>query len=267
MSGRHNGYEVKPFPRNRQLVLDAGWLASRRHMIHALVEVDVTGPRRHIRAHRAQTGATLSFTAFVTACLGRAVDTNRHVHAYRNWRGQLVLFEHVDVIMAIEIELDGHKFPLVHIVRAANKRSFRNIHDEIRSIQAQPGRSPEMRFVRFFPRLPTFARRIVYRVVGKSPHLQKKHGGTVGLTSVGMFGTGSGWGLGMPAHTLAVTLGGIAEKPGIVDGRIETREYLCVTISFDHDIIDGAPAARFTQRFRELIESGYGLLDGDDAWR
>jgi 2-oxoacid dehydrogenases acyltransferase (catalytic domain) len=32
-------------------------------------------------------------------------------------------------------------------------------------------------------------------------------------------------------------------------------------ISFDHDIIDGAPAARFTERLKELIESGYGLPD------
>ena len=60
-------------------------------------------------------------------------------------------------------------------------------------------------------------------------------------------------------NPLTVTLGGIAEKPGVVDGRIEIREYLCVTVSFDHDIIDGAPAARFTRQFRELVESGYGL--------
>jgi hypothetical protein len=29
----------------------------------------------------------------------------------------------------------------------------------------------------------------------------------------------------------------------------------------DHDIVDGAPAARFTERLKELIESGYGLGD------
>jgi hypothetical protein len=34
-----------------------------------------------------------------------------------------------------------------------------------------------------------------------------------------------------------------------------------MTISFDHDIIDGAPAARFAERLKELIESGYGLVD------
>ena len=39
------------------------------------------------------------------------------------------------------------------------------------------------------------------------------------------------------------------------------RDYLSLTISFDHDIIDGAPAARFTERLKELIESSYGLPD------
>ena len=65
----------------------------------------------------------------------------------------------------------------------------------------------------------------------------------------------------MSNFTLTVTLGGIAEKPGVVDGRIQIREYLYMTLSFDHDIIDGAPAARFTQRLKELIESDYGLRD------
>ena len=58
-----------------------------------------------------------------------------------------------------------------------------------------------------------------------------------------------------------MTVGGIAEKPGVVNGTIAIREYLSLTISFDHDIIDGTPAARFTERLKELIESGYGLFD------
>ena len=58
-----------------------------------------------------------------------------------------------------------------------------------------------------------------------------------------------------------ITLGGIGEKPGVVDGHIAIRDYLSLTISFDHDIIDGAPAARFTQRLKDLIESGYDLDD------
>ena len=64
-----------------------------------------------------------------------------------------------------------------------------------------------------------------------------------------------------PPTTLMMTVGGIGEKPGVVDGQIAIREYLSLTISFDHELIDGAPAARFTERLKELIESGYGLGD------
>jgi pyruvate/2-oxoglutarate dehydrogenase complex dihydrolipoamide acyltransferase (E2) component len=75
-----------------------------------------------------------------------------------------------------------------------------------------------------------------------------------------MFGSGSGWGLAAPdGHTLCLIVGGIARKPAVVQDRIEPREMLSLTVAFDHDVVDGAPAARFTQRLKELIESGHGL--------
>jgi len=114
-----------------------------------------------------------------------------------------------------------------------------------------------MGFVRAFPRLPAVVRHAAYWLLGKNPRLQKRYAGTVGLTSIGMFGAGhSGWALGMPGHSLAVTLGSIAEKPHAVAGSIAVRELLAVTISFDHDVVDGAPAARFAQRFVSELESG-----------
>ena len=84
----------------------------------------------------------------------------------------------------------------------------------------------------------------------------------MGVTAVGMFGKGAGWGI-PPATppSLWITVGGIGEKLFLIDGQIVMRDYLSLTISFDHDMIDGAPAARFTARLKELIESGYGLFD------
>jgi pyruvate/2-oxoglutarate dehydrogenase complex dihydrolipoamide acyltransferase (E2) component len=38
---------------------------------------------------------------------------------------------------------------------------------------------------------------------------------------------------------------------------------LNLTVTFDHDIVDGAPAARFVHRLVELVESGYGLSELD----
>jgi pyruvate/2-oxoglutarate dehydrogenase complex dihydrolipoamide acyltransferase (E2) component len=54
-------------------------------------------------------------------------------------------------------------------------------------------------------------------------------------------------------------VGGIARKPAVIEERVEPRYLLNLTVAFDHDVVDGAPAARFVKRLVELIESGYGL--------
>ena len=259
-----DGYTVRPFPKARHVYVDTLYLGQRKHTVHGLIEVDVTKARQFIREHKSRTGETLSFTAFVLTCLGRAVDANRYMHAYRNWRNQLVLFDEVDVTTMFEIEVDGNKLPLAHVIRAVNRRPFRDIHDEIRGLQAERRRDTSMPYARLmalYPLVPAFIRRFLYRMLLKSPHLMKEQIGTAILTAVGMFGQGGGWAITQPIYTLGIALGGIGQKPGVVEGRIEVREYLSLTLSFDHDIIDGAPAARFTQRLKELLESGYGLIE------
>jgi hypothetical protein len=151
---------------------------------------------------------------------------------------------------------------LPHIIRAANHKTFREIHAEIRAVQTTPRRSEQRSstMMRLAPHVPAFFRQVFYQLLMKSPLRLKRYSGTCIVTSVGMFGRGSGWGLTfLPMHTLGLTVGGIAEKPGVIDGRIEIREYLNLTITFDHDVVDGAPAARFAQRLKELLECGYGL--------
>jgi pyruvate/2-oxoglutarate dehydrogenase complex dihydrolipoamide acyltransferase (E2) component len=240
-------------------MVDGGRMGLQKHTVHGLVEFDVSQAREAIRKHKVQTGETLSFSAFFLACLGKAIDVNKHVHAYRSWRNQLIIFDEVDVNTLFEVEVDGKKTIRPHILRGVNKKTSQEIHQEIRMFQQEHRSSQESRFIEWFVLLPGSARRLVLWVLFRRPQLIKEYYGTVLLTSIGMFGTGGGWGIPVPNHTLQLTLGGIAEKPGVVDGRIAVREYLSVTISFDHDIVDGAPAARFTQRLRELVESGYGL--------
>jgi pyruvate/2-oxoglutarate dehydrogenase complex dihydrolipoamide acyltransferase (E2) component len=242
-------------------MVDGGRMGLKKHTVHGLVEFDITQARAAIRKHKAQTGEALSFSAFILACLGRALDMNKHMHAYRNWRNQLIMFDEVDVNTLFEVEEDGKKTIRPHILRGVNKKTFREIHQEIRAFQQEHRSSQESKFIEWFVLLPGFARRLFLWILFRNPQLIKDFYGTVLVTSVGMFGAGSGWGIPVPNHTLQLTLGGIAKKPGIFEGRIEAREYLSVTISFDHNVIDGAPAARFTQRLKELIESGYSLCD------
>ena len=248
-------FDILPFPPGREIVVDAGYLGSRRHITYGLVEVDVTKARELRRLLSARDNSKISFTAFIVASLGRAIASNPKVQAYRDWRRRLVVFHNVDVVTMIEPEPGVVAIP--HIIRSANRKTVRDISDEIRSIQANPKRSDQHGpLVALASRVPRFVRLLFFWAVKKNPHWFKRLEGTVVVTSVGMFGKSGGWGIGfLPTHTLGLTVGGIAQKPGVYEGQIEVREYLNLTISFDHDIVDGAPGARFTQKLIELIET------------
>lgn len=257
---KQSEYVSEPFPAARRFVVDAGRWSVRRHVIHGLLELDVTPARQMLHDHKARTGETLSFTALIVACFAQAIDQDKRAHAYRNWRNQLIVFDEVDVVTMIEAERDGVAIP--HVIRAANHKTFRQIHDEIRAVQARPARSAQRSggLSRLGLLMPEVARDVFHWWLVKSPARLKRYAGTCIVTSVGMFGKGSGWGVGfLPLHTLGLTVGGLTEKPGVVEGQIVIREYLDLTISFDHDIVDGAPAARFAQKLKGLIESGYGV--------
>jgi pyruvate/2-oxoglutarate dehydrogenase complex dihydrolipoamide acyltransferase (E2) component len=74
-----------------------------------------------------------------------------------------------------------------------------------------------------------------------------------------MFGDLIGWGIPIGVQPLMFSLGAITKKPRVIEDKIQIREVLHTTILFDHDIIDGAPAARFSAKLKELIEKGFGL--------
>jgi pyruvate/2-oxoglutarate dehydrogenase complex dihydrolipoamide acyltransferase (E2) component len=261
MKQQHADYQVVPYPKMRRLEAIAYRSVGRASMIHGLIEVDVTRARTRLRDHKAKTGESLSFTAFLIACLAKAVEEHKAVQALRLGRKRLILFEEVDVYTPVERDLAGDAQIIPTIIRAANRKTVCQIHQEIRAAQVQDvAKAWEGLKVLRLPwllLLPAYL--VMMRMTERSPQVRKKYRGTVALTTVGMFMKGAGWGIPLPDHSLWMTVGGIVEKPGIVDGHIAIRDYLSLTISFDHDIVDGAPAARFTERLKELIESGYGL--------
>jgi pyruvate/2-oxoglutarate dehydrogenase complex dihydrolipoamide acyltransferase (E2) component len=261
MKRREHAYQLVPFPKVRRALIDAIQVAQRKRLVHGLIEVDVTKAHAFIHAYKARTGESLSFTAFIIACLARALDENKYMHAYRQGRKRLIIFDEVDVGTIIESEAGHYKLPIPYVIRAANHKSIREIHEEIRRVQQARSREEDslINLAKLYPHVPGFVGKFFWRLLEGHPKLKKRWTGTCGVTSLGMFGKGSGWGLPLTNYVLNITLGGIAQKPGVVDGRIELREYLCITVSIDHDLIDGAPATRFVSRFKDQIEQGYGL--------
>ncbi len=268
MDANTGPYQVIDLPPGRRIWVNALELSWQPHTMYGLLEVDVTTVRHFIAAHKERTGETLSFASYLAFCLGRAIDEDKSIQAFRKGDKHLMLFEDVNVGMMVEHTVGDKKALMGHVVRAANRKTYREIHDEIRKVQNDP--APQGRgmpsWFRSLMLLPwPFSRWVIalLRWNGRrDPTISVAMSGTVALTSVGLFGGNhSGWGISPTLHPLGLVVGGIAWKPAVVDGQIVPREILNLTVTFDHDIIDGGPATRFVRRLVELIESGYGLSD------
>jgi pyruvate/2-oxoglutarate dehydrogenase complex dihydrolipoamide acyltransferase (E2) component len=262
--------KVIPYPKARRFMEEAIRSTHHKPMMHGLLEVDVTRARASLLDRKATTGEPPSFTAFVISCLGRAIDEHRYVHALRKGNHRLILFGDVDVLTWIEREIAGRPQVLPCIVRAANHKTFGEISDEIRAAQVQDVSKIDVGGAKASQLLPTWLYRPYFSLatrIGKwLPQEWKKRWGTVTVTAVGMVGKGAGWGIPPSSPSICwITVGGIGQKREDADGQVATRDYLSLTVSFDHRMIDAAPAARFTERFKELLESGYGLIHDDEA--
>ena len=265
------GDRVVAFPRLQQQAIDWMELNRHRHMMYGLIEADVTDARRAIKSWRTRTGRSLSLTTYVIFCFARAVAEDPAMQAYRMGRQRMVLFGDVDVGIMVERQVDGARIPVPYIIRRANCKSLEQLQDEIRDAQsgdpdAIATASLPRRWRRYASRgmstwlaLPAALRRAIWRWALQDPYRRRRLTGTVGLTAVGMFGRGTGWGIAPMAHSLTLIVGGLATRPGLVSGCVTPREVLCLTIALDHDVIDGAPAARFANRLVRLLEDRPGL--------
>jgi pyruvate/2-oxoglutarate dehydrogenase complex dihydrolipoamide acyltransferase (E2) component len=272
MSEKLGPYHVVDLAPGRRIwlnTLDMSWPA---HSIYGLLEVDVTLVRRFIEEHKARAGETLSFTGYLTYCLARAVEEDKSVQSVLIGRRKLVMFDDVDVGLMVEGQIGDKRALMGHVVRAANRKTYLEIHEEIRAVQNTPvpanrGMPNWFRRAMLLPwPLSSLTKAAIGAVMRRDPTMLAAMGGTVGITSIGLFGGGhSGWGLTPTTQSLSLVVGGVAWKPVVVGrqesppSRVEPREMLSLTVAFNHDVIDGGPATRFTRRLVELIESGYGL--------
>ncbi|RPI26138.1 MAG: dehydrogenase [Chloroflexota bacterium] len=261
-------YHVTDLAPGRRAFINALDLSGPKHLMYGLLEVDVTIPRQLIAEHKAYTGENLSFTGFLVSCLAHAVDENKEVQAYLKGRSQIIHFDDVNVGLMVERPVGEKRVLMGHIIQGANHKTFWEIHQEIRRVQSTPVPSSRgipgwLRSAMLVPWPLSKVVRAMFAVATRcDPRIRVSATGTVFVTAVGMFGKGhSGWGIAATPQSLGLVVGSTCWKPGVVEGRIEPREILNLTVQFDHDIVDGAPAARFTRRLIELIESGYGLVD------
>lgn len=88
-------------------------------------------------------------------------------------------------------------------------------------------------------------------------------GGTFTITNLGMYGIDGFTPIIKLPEVAILGVGRIVSKPAEYQGAIALRKRMTLSLTFDHRLIDGAPAARFLQRLANLIEHpGLVLIKG-----
>ncbi|HVS61642.1 MAG TPA: dihydrolipoamide acetyltransferase family protein [Gemmatimonadaceae bacterium] len=85
-------------------------------------------------------------------------------------------------------------------------------------------------------------------------------GSTFSVSNLGMFGIDQFTAIINPPEAGILAIGGVEEKPVVVDGALEVRQRMRVTMSCDHRVIDGATGAKFLQTVRRYIENPLSLI-------
>lgn len=265
---KHIGkFNISKIPSNRLGTIDIGVASQSKHHISAMIELDVTQPRLLLKETPKE--RKVSFTTWLVKCIGDAVNENKQVQGIIYKKRKIVVFESVDIAFMIERELNGEKQPFPLIIRDIAHKSLNQVQSEIESAQSQAikdegnfvlGERKNARSMKLYTHLPSFARNLVWKKILKSPYMIKEHLGTVMVTSVGMAGKVNGWIIPKTVHPVSFSIGSVVKKPGLKNGVIEIRDYMFVTVTINHDVIDGVPAMKLLSKLTKMIESGYGLI-------
>jgi chloramphenicol O-acetyltransferase len=231
--------------------------------MYALLELDVTCIRQNLRIQR-RDGQNVSFFGFLLSAIAKTLDEHRELNHIRCGK-KIYCFDEVDIDIPIELERDGISTPRKYIVRNAARKTAVEITLEIENAKDSWKKSgnagdDDKWAAGWFTAasiIPKWMFTLVVKLFSRNPFMIKKRFGTTYVSSVSGFSNVSGSvipffaGQGRP---LAFAIGGLAKKTGVVGSELAIREYLSMTIAINHDLVDGAPAARFVNRLQQTIE-------------
>lgn len=250
------GYTSRPLSFTRRMVI-AAIAANKKNAIHCVTKIDVTKARHIIKSHFEATNEKISFTAFIARCFAKTLIEFPEMNSFIKGR-KLILLEDITISLMVEREIDDVKTPEPFGVKAAQNKTVRKIHSEIRDAQQNKGSQlGSLQNSTWINLIPVFLIKPFIKVADRNIFMAKKYG-KVAITSVGMFSKKASWFIPHGTATVLLTVGTIAQEN--IEG--EPRQLLSLTASFDHEIIDGSPAARFMSRFSEIMEDA-GFLKNE----
>ena len=186
-------------------------------------EVDVTQLIDRRQEVRQDFNAT--YTDFIVQACAHALRQHPRMNA--QLEGDIIRANnaiHVGLAVALDEGL------IVPVVRDADKKSLKDIAAEAKTL-AEKARASQLK-------------------------LEEVSGGTFTVSNLGMYGVDAFTPIINTPQSGILGVGRIVEKPVILRGEITKRSMMVLSLTFDHRVIDGAPAGAFLRTVADLLAHG-----------
>ncbi len=225
------GEEIIPVTGIRKLIADRLSLSRRTAAdVTTVAEVDMTEVSA-LREHE-----DITYTAFVAAATARAL-TEFPILNSRFQDDKIILSKPIHLGVAVALD-EGLK---VAVIRDAHRKGLRQIAAELADL-ARRGAAGQL-----------------------TP--AELTGSTFTLTNSGVFGAVLFTPIINPPESAILGMGRIAKTPVVLDDRIVIRKMMYLCLTYDHRAIDGAPAVKFLQRVKLLLEKPGPMLLSESQGR
>lgn len=179
--------------------------------------------------HEAALGFRISYNDILVRICGQAL--REHTRANASIVGDEI---HLHDVVHVGLAMEAGSDLVVANVKHADRKSLVEIATDIRSL--------------------------VTRARADGLGLDDITGGTFTITNLGTYGVDAFTPVLNPPEAAILGVGALREKAVAQDGEVAAQLSMTLSLTFDHRVLDGAPAARFLARIRELIEQPYLLL-------
>jgi pyruvate dehydrogenase E2 component (dihydrolipoamide acetyltransferase) len=186
---------------------------------HSTVMMEVNASKATTLRERLQ----VSYSAILVKAVASALVEHPRINSSLEGN-QVRVFEAINVGLAVATE-NGLVVP---VIQDAAKKTFEEVEKAIEDLTSK----------------------------AKQGKLAKEEvsNGTFTITSLGMYEVDSFIPIINPPEAAILAVGAIKEKPVVIDGKVEVRPMMTLSLTYDHRIVDGAPAAEFLRKIRDKLQ-------------
>lgn len=224
------GLQVTPIAGMRKVIaerMSISWRTAPH--VNMTVEVDMTTASELKERLVHATNSKYSFTEIIIKAAAQVLTEFKEVN--RSLINDMV-YQHETANVGVAVALDGGL--IVPVVKDAQKKSLGVLHNEI-ALLSEKARKGSL-----------------------SP--DEIGGGTFTVTNLGMYGVDHFTPIINPPESAILGVCRVVKKAVVIDDALVIRPIMNLCLSFDHRLVDGAAAARFLQKLRQMLEEPYLLI-------